>query len=242
MADYEQAAYNSLSQLNLEQEQELADLKRKIISDYPIIGKPINKKIIDYKNKEKALTLNQQYDAADKIRRKREALEEADMEHFVKQDIQKLVAKEEVKLKIKHEIALTALMKRIQRDRNEQLLHRQVDSKRMIQRSKNLMQHIQKKHEMEMKKTKEFLHYSLGTRGQSKPNPTHSRSQSTKRKKLRKVKAIEMSQEPNKTSFFITDRGDTLNLTKGIQNFGSNQYTYGSPPRTKKKLSKEAAD
>jgi hypothetical protein len=36
-------------------------------------------------------------------------------------------------------MALAALLKRIQRDRNEQLKHRQIDSQRLIQRNKNLL-------------------------------------------------------------------------------------------------------
>lgn len=129
MAEYEQAAYTSLSQLNEEYKLDLQDLRKRIISDYPIVGKPVNKKIIEYKNKEKILTQWHQYDEAENIKRKREALEATDMANFVKQDIYKLVQKEEIKLKSKHEVALTALLKRIQRDRNEQLLHRQIDSK-----------------------------------------------------------------------------------------------------------------
>lgn len=204
MADYEQAAFNSLNKLNIEQERD--DLKRKIVSDYPIVGKLVNKRIIDYKNREKALTQNQQYDAAERVKRKREALEEIDMENFIRQDIQKLVAKEEIKLNVKHD---TALMKRIQRDRNEELLHRQIDSKRMIQRSKNFIQHIHKRHDMEMKKTKEFLHYSLGTRPQPKQLSIHNRSQSNKKRRMKKLRPIEGTQDQRQQkSFFITERAE----------------------------------
>jgi hypothetical protein len=151
MAEYEQAAYLSLEQLTQDQLQEARNLRNNISKNYPIIGKPINKKIIDYQNKEKALTQMKKYDAAERIKRKREALEAADMADFLQQDIQRLIRKQEAKLKIKHEVAMAALLKRIQRDRNEQLLHRQIDSKRMIQRSKNLIKNIQKKQEMEAK-------------------------------------------------------------------------------------------
>lgn len=129
MAKYEQAAYTSLMELNEEHKQEIQLLRKNIISEYPIIGKPVNKKILDFKTKEKTLTMCHKYDEAEVIKKKREALEVIDMTNFVKQDIQKLIQKEEMKLKSKHEVALTAILKRIQRDRNEQLLHRQIDSK-----------------------------------------------------------------------------------------------------------------
>ena len=168
MAEYEQAAYMSLSKMNQEHYKETLELRQRIVSDYPIVGKPINKRILELKNKEKALTQNKKYDQAEKLRRKREAIESSDMDQFIKQDIKRLLEKEEMKLKNKQEIALLALLKRIQRDRNEQLLHRQIDSRRMIQRNKNLIKHLNKKQEMEHKKTKDFLQFSLGTRAPAK--------------------------------------------------------------------------
>ena len=55
-------------------------------------------------------------------------------------------------------------MKRIQRDRDEQLAHRQQDSQILIQRNKNMLQDIAKRHGLEEKKTVEFLKYALGNR------------------------------------------------------------------------------
>jgi hypothetical protein len=210
MAEYEQAAYISLTKLNSEHHKEMVNLRKKISSDYPITGKPINKKIIDLNKREKALTRNKLYDAAERLKRKREALELSDIQNFIKHDIQKLIDKEEIKIKARHETALTALLKRIQRDRNEQLLNRQIDSKRMIQRNKNMIQHIIKGQDMEKKKTREFLHYSLGTREPAKKVNSKTRTQSSKKKRLRKIQAIENSHDNKEPkSFFITDRPDT---------------------------------
>jgi len=69
MAEYEQAAYISLTKMNQEHQKDLFSLRQKIIRDFPIVGKPINKKIINFKNKEKALTQNKQYDAAERLRK-----------------------------------------------------------------------------------------------------------------------------------------------------------------------------
>lgn len=151
MSEYEEAAYHSLQQLNQQNRAEINDLRSRIVADYPIVGKPINKKIIEYKNKEKALTMLKRYDAAERVKRKRELLEETDMNNFIRQDIQKLIDREETKLRIKHDSALTALIKRIQRDRNEQLLHRQIDSKQLIQRNKNLIYGFIKRQSLEIK-------------------------------------------------------------------------------------------
>lgn len=231
MAEYEEAAHISLAKMNQHHQKQILDLRKRIISDYPIIGKPVNKKIIDMKNKEKALTRSKQYDAAERMRKKRELLEEIDMQNFVKQDIKRLLEKEETKLRNKQEIALLALIKRIQRDRNEQLLHRKIDSKRIIQRNKNLIQHIQKNQEMELKKTKDYLLFSLGTRAPGgKTSNFKSRSQSTKKKKIKRINAIDMSNdEKEKESFFITDRGNlSRHKTKGNRSLNKSRLEKSS--------------
>ena len=43
MSEYEQAAFVSLQQLNEEHKEEMINLRNRIISDYPIVGKPVNK-------------------------------------------------------------------------------------------------------------------------------------------------------------------------------------------------------
>ena len=53
--------------------------------------------------------------------------------------IEILIEREEGRLRRRQQMALAALLKRIQRDRNEQLKHRQIDSQRLIQRNKNLL-------------------------------------------------------------------------------------------------------
>mmetsp|Transcript_1454 Transcript_1454/g.2546 ORF Transcript_1454/g.2546 Transcript_1454/m.2546 type:complete len:125 (-) Transcript_1454:40-414(-) len=61
-------------------------------------------------------------------------------------------------------MALAALLKRIQRDRNEQLKHRQIDSQRLIQRNKNLLLDLLNKQNMETRRTTQFLRFALGAR------------------------------------------------------------------------------
>ena len=46
--------------------------------------------------------------------------------------IDSIIEQQETRLRRKQQMALAALLKRIQRDRNEQLKHRQIDSQRLI--------------------------------------------------------------------------------------------------------------
>merc|ERR1719191_1660580 len=55
----------------------------------------------------------------------------------------------EARLQSQQQKALAALLKRIQRDRGEQIRHRQTDSQRLIQRNKNLKADLAKKQHLE---------------------------------------------------------------------------------------------
>ena len=65
---------------------------------------------------------------------------------------------------------MSNFLKRIQRDRDEQLSHRQQDSKILIQRNRNMLQDLKQRHVLEYKKTVDFLKFALGNR--SAPNKT----------------------------------------------------------------------
>lgn len=72
--------------------------------------------------------------------------------------------REENKLKNKQNAVLQTLQKRIQRDRDEQLAHRKTDSQTLIQRNKNVLIDIIERHQIESKRTSEFLKYALSSR------------------------------------------------------------------------------
>ena len=78
--------------------------------------------------------------------------------------IEDMIEKQEALLRAKQQQALSALLKRIQRDRNEQLKHRQIDSQRLIQRNKNLLLDLLNKQNMETRRTNTFLNTALGAR------------------------------------------------------------------------------
>lgn len=79
-----------------------------------------------------------------------------------------VIERDEAKLRRKQQMALAALLKRIQRDRNEQLKHRQIDSQRLIQRNKNLLLDLLNKQNMETRRTNQFLRFALGARSPDK--------------------------------------------------------------------------
>lgn len=70
--------------------------------------------------------------------------------------------KEKNKLVALHEKSLHAMLRRIERDRREQMKHRQDDTQRLVQRNKNLLKDIYSRQAQEKRKTKEFLNWALG--------------------------------------------------------------------------------
>ena len=70
-------------------------------------------------------------------------------------------------------------MKRIQRDRDEQLIHRQTDSRILIQRNKNMLADIVERQQIETKNTVNFLKFSLGKRAPKSEIINHNSSTMT---------------------------------------------------------------
>jgi hypothetical protein len=110
-----------------------------------------------------------EYDDAELFEEKANALEAIEREKM-EEELEEIIFKEEEKLRRKQQKALSALLKRIQRDRNEQLKHRQNDSQRLIQRNKNLLLDLLKKQNMEIRRTTQFLNFALGTRSPANPH------------------------------------------------------------------------
>ena len=78
---------------------------------------------------------------------------EADEAQAASEILEENIEKHEALLRQKQQQALSALLKRIQRDRNEQLKHRQIDSQRLIQRNKNLLLDLLNKQNIETRRT-----------------------------------------------------------------------------------------
>lgn len=69
--------------------------------------------------------------------------------------------REKNKLFTSHEKSKQAILRRIERDRLEQMKHRQSDTQRLLQRNKNLIKTIYDRQIQEKRKTKQFLNWAL---------------------------------------------------------------------------------
>ena len=86
---------------------------------------------MEFKDKTKKLTFAKRYEEAELLQLQCQHMEQEEAE-MAQDTLEETIEKQEALLRQKQQQALSALLKRIQRDRNEQLKHRQIDSQRLI--------------------------------------------------------------------------------------------------------------
>jgi len=90
-----------------------------------------SRKLMENKDKTKKLTFSKRYEEAELLQLQCQQMEQEEAE-IAQETLEENIEKHEALLRQKQQQALSALLKRIQRDRNEQLKHRQIDSQRLI--------------------------------------------------------------------------------------------------------------
>ncbi len=90
-----------------------------------------SRKLMELKDKVKKLTFSKRYEEAELLQVQCQQMEQEEAEQ-AQETLEFNIEKQEALLRQRQQQALSALLKRIQRDRNEQLKHRQIDSQRLI--------------------------------------------------------------------------------------------------------------
>lgn len=162
MREYEATAFELIEQLKIKQEQELVLHEEQVTKAF-LVKQSDSKNLIEMRKQEKIFFSVKDYDKANAMRNmiKDQEVHETDV---MNQNLEQTLMREMEKLRQKHQQSLQSLLKRIQRDREEQVKHRQVDSQRLIQRNKNLLHDILEKQAIEQRRTQQFLKYALGKR------------------------------------------------------------------------------
>merc|ERR1719199_1374380 len=112
--------------------------------------KPVkhSRELLELRRKQEALAKLGQYEEAYKVKESADHLEEWEMARSASL-VGDSARRQEQRIRQQQQKALAALLKRIQRDRGEQIRHRQTDSQRLIQRNKNLKADLGKKQHLE---------------------------------------------------------------------------------------------
>ena len=159
MAQYEETAFKSLERLKEKQILELQEFQAKALKEAKLKVKN-SRELLELRKKQQALAKQKLYDEADIIKRKADKLEEWENAKN-EATIGEIVEKKEAKFRQQQQLAVSAMLKRIQRDRNEQLKHREQDSERLIQRNKNVRNDLLARQSVELKKTKDQIRRNL---------------------------------------------------------------------------------
>jgi hypothetical protein len=146
MADYESTAYMSLERLKEQHAREFAEFQEKLCNT----AKPckFSRELLELRRRQDALAKLGRYEDATKVKEAADHLEEWELARSAS-IISDGGRRQEQRLRQQQAKALAALLKRIQRDRGEQIGHRQADSKRLMQRNKNLKADLAKKQHIE---------------------------------------------------------------------------------------------
>ena len=160
MAEYEATAYKSLEKLKEKHIAEYQEMMEKITVEAQKRVKH-SKELLELRQKQMVLAKLKTYEEAEKIKEKADGLERIEDE-MNEATVRRIIEAKEKKLRQQQQLALAALLKRIQRDRNEQIKHREVDSNRLIMRNRNVVNGLIIKQNNEAKKTLKMVKETLG--------------------------------------------------------------------------------
>merc|ERR1719446_1917472 len=110
-----------------------------------------SRELLELRRKQEALAKLGKYEEAWRVKEAGDHLEEWELARSASL-VNDSVRRQEQRLRQQQSRALAALLKRIQRDRGEQIRHRQMDSQRLIQRNKNLKVDLAKKQHLEFQR------------------------------------------------------------------------------------------
>lgn len=149
MADYESTAYMSLERLKEQHGEELGRFQEMIRNQPPRVK--CSRELLELRRNQEALAKLGKYEDAWKVKEDGDQLEQWEQARSASL-VSDSAKRQETRLRSQQQKALQALLKRIQRDRGEQIRHRQLDSQRLIQRNKNLKADLYKKQHLEFQR------------------------------------------------------------------------------------------
>ena len=164
MADYESTAYSSLEKLKEKHMIEYQEFHEKVMREARGRMKP-SKELLALRQKELVLARQKRYHDAEEIKDRADRLEEWERSKS-ETAVQEISNNKEKKIKKEQQQALAALMRRIQRDRDEQVKHRKEDTERLLQRNKNIRNDLISKQNQDAKKLIEEIRRVFGLNSQ----------------------------------------------------------------------------
>lgn len=159
MAEYETTALASLEKMKEKHISEVAELHEKLKRELAFHFKS-SKQLIELRQKEGALVKLKKYSEAEKIKAQADSLEEWERANKEK-EIEEITDKKTLALRKQQQRSLGVLLKRIQKDRDQQLKNRDTDSQKLVLKNRNLRNELITKHANETKNALEIVRNNL---------------------------------------------------------------------------------
>ena len=128
-----------------------------------------SKELLDWRRRQNMLARQKNYAEAQKIKRIADVMEERERKSIDTEN-RKIFARKEAQLRKQQQSELQALLKRVEGRRREHIKQRNLDSKRLLQRNRNVQAVLEAKQGMEGKLANEKIKATLSQEGRSRRN------------------------------------------------------------------------
>lgn len=189
MQEYDQMAELYIQQMTDKHQKRLTEFQEETIKSIMQKQPKFSRELLDWRRRQHLLARQKNYAEAEKIKRLADTLEARETQKIGqsrKQQIKKL----EAQFRQDQQKELTALLKRIDGRRKEHIKQRNVDSKRLLQRNKNLQAVLDNKQAIQLQQRKQQISESLQIKQRGASGNVSSSIPRGKNKKKRKKKTF----------------------------------------------------
>ncbi|TMW56454.1 hypothetical protein Poli38472_006464 [Pythium oligandrum] len=173
MEEYDRMAAAYVKQMKEKHAQDLREFQEKL--QHEMLERPpkFSKELIEWRRRQHRLAQQKSYTEAQKIKKIADEMED-DERNKMNEEFQAIFARKEAKLRQQQQAELQALLKRIDGRRKEHLKQRNLDSKRLLQRNRNVQAVLESKQATEATKRLQDIKMSLLPKDRPAPRGLHN--------------------------------------------------------------------
>lgn len=163
MAEFDQMAQMYIKQMTEKHAVKLREFQQALHQELMQKAPKFSRELLDWRKRQTLLAKQRKYAEAQKIKRIADELEKRER---LKMDEQRLLVfkQREEKFQQQQQAELAALIKRIDGRRREHVKQRELDTKRLMQRNKNVQAVLEQKHALELSRRTQEIKASLAPR------------------------------------------------------------------------------
>jgi hypothetical protein len=201
MEEYDQMAQMYIQQMTEKHSIKLREFQQSLQQE--LMKKPpkFSKELLEWRRREQTLAKQRKYAEAMKIKNIADKLEEEERSK-IDDSNKAMIERKETEFRKQHQTELAALLKRIDGRRKEHIKQRAIDSKRLLQRNRNVQAVLEQKQTIQAKKIVEEIKDALAP---PRRHTTTSVGIDTGLSVLKKKKQREVEDESKTSPVFLTE-------------------------------------